>query len=61
MKPNERDIVKLLAETHNIFATLDHYNSNDMREWLSHLHAMQNIVLARTAIRQNGDLFVRSE
>lgn len=60
MTQDERSIIKLLAEAHHLFASLDHYNPNDSKEWLSHLHAMQNMVLSRTAVRRYADLFVES-
>ena len=55
----EREIVKTLKDAHNIFSELDHYNPGDMREWIINLHALQNIVMSREAIRNNTELFVQ--
>ena len=59
MTEEELDILQTLAEAHNMFAELDHYNHNDMREWVGHVHALQNMVMAREAVRNNTDFFVQ--
>ena len=55
----ERSVVEKLAAAFLEFKNLPQYHPCDLREFALHLHAAQNIVMAREAIRTDADLFVR--
>lgn len=47
MTDSEREVVELLGEATNGFATLDQVHPSDLPEFVAAIHAAQNIVLAR--------------
>lgn len=59
MTDTEKQILTKLAEAYNLFIELDHYNRNDVREWVAHTHALQNIVMARDAVRNEAEFFTK--
>lgn len=61
MTDDERQIVVALGEVTNKYLELDQYHPADRRDWIHHVHALQNIVMSRTAVRSNADLFVKDD
>lgn len=57
MTDDEKDVLNKLAEAHNAFCKLQKIHPSDTREWTHNIHALQNIVMSRIAVRENPDFF----
>lgn len=53
MTKKENNLLNLTAKTWNAFLKLPVYNGDDLNDFRFHIHALQNIILARKAIRKN--------
>jgi hypothetical protein len=51
MTREETDLVRLLAQATNRFADLPEHHPSDLTEWVHHVHALQNMLMARAAVR----------
>lgn len=52
MHDREKNLYNLLGVVANKFSELDVLHEADVSEAVFHIHALQNIVLARTAMRE---------
>lgn len=52
--PSETQLVERLGEIWNAFRLLPEIHPSDVVEFQAHLHALQNIILSRAAMRQLG-------
>ena len=57
MTRDEVDSIVSLGVVHNKFMSLGEHHPSDPQEWTHHIHALQNMVMARTAMRDNPELF----
>lgn len=55
----EKKVLNLLSDAHNEFRTLGEYHPADTVEWIHHLHALQNIVMSRGAVRDEPEFFTK--
>lgn len=51
MEPNEKAILELTADVWNGFVDLEIQHPDDLNEVRFHIHALQNILLARVGAR----------
>jgi hypothetical protein len=56
MTNEEKALLAKLGEVYNQFQALPILHGADLPEFAMHLHALQNIVLARVALRQRGGI-----
>jgi hypothetical protein len=59
MTKHELKVIKLLAEAYQSFSELEVYHPEDDGEFVRAVHAAQNIVMARAAVRRQPDFFVK--
>jgi hypothetical protein len=57
MEPDEIDVVEQLAEAWASFLRLPDHHPADRPEFCAAIHACQNIVMARAAVRARPDIF----
>ena len=60
MTIGELAVLNLLADVAVAFGQLDEYHPSDMDDAVRHVHALQNIVMGRVAVRAHPNLFYRS-
>jgi len=58
MTPQEIDVVTKLANSWIAFHKLPVMHPSDRAEFVHHVHALQNIVMARDAVRSTPGFFV---
>lgn len=58
MSDQEKEILTLLVKAHNCFLALPVQHPMDVSEWVSSLHELQRIIMARKAVRDQPDLFL---
>ena len=54
---NERAVLDCLVDAYNHFAYLPTLHPDDFKDFVYHTHALQNIVMARVAVRSNPEYF----
>jgi hypothetical protein len=52
MSNEEIELMNLTGELANKFFSLEQEHSHDVKEFVFHIHAIQNIILSREGIRQ---------
>lgn len=57
MNDEEKKVITASAELWNAFLKLEKYHPDDVHDILFHIHAIQNIVMSREAVRNNPELF----
>lgn len=57
----ELAVVEALADAFIVWRQLDEYHPNDAPDFVSHIHALQHIVMSRAAVRAHPDVFHRTE
>jgi hypothetical protein len=57
MTKEEQDLILQLVRVYEGMLALPQYHINDMREAVNHIHALQNMIMAREAVRNNPLLF----
>lgn len=58
MTPKEKKVINLLVKAYSKFIKLPVMHVADQREFEIGIHALQNIVMSREAIRSNPGLFI---
>lgn len=53
----EREVVEVSCKLHNLFCALPVFHVADIREETFHIHAIQNMIMAREAYRSNPKMF----
>lgn len=53
----EKEILEISVNLWNEFLLLEEYHEDDKKDISFHIHAIQNIIMSREAIRNNPDLF----
>ncbi len=61
MTDKEKNVMNKLVEAHNIFVTMPVQHPEDAQEWVSKLHDLQRIIMARVAVRTNPEHFRNEE
>lgn len=56
-KEKEFECMNYLVKAHNIFITLSTQHPDDLTEWVSKMHDLQRIIMAREAVRQDPDKY----
>ena len=56
MTEEEKELVDLLGTVYTKFNALPILNQSDVREVVFHVHAIQNTVMSRVAIRQRAGI-----
>lgn len=57
MNEEEKKVIDVSAELWNSFLKLEKYHPDDIHDVRFHIHAIQNIVMGREAVRNNPNLF----
>lgn len=57
LTPEELKICEMLGEVYNAFVKAPRLHPGDVEEMAFHIHAMQNMVMSRSAIRSHPDVF----
>lgn len=57
MNEQERKIMELLCQVHNEFVKLEQTHPNDIKNWVSSVHRMQDIISCRIVRRDYPDDF----
>ncbi|WP_440429783.1 hypothetical protein [Phocaeicola plebeius] len=53
----EREVIEVSCKLHNLFCNLPVFHVSDIREEVIHIHAIQNMIMAREAYRSNPKMF----
>lgn len=53
----ENQVIEATCKLHNLFCNLPVFHPSDIREECVHIHAIQNMVMAREAYRSNPKIF----
>jgi hypothetical protein len=61
MTIQEREIMGYLVLAHNEFVKLPTQHTDDLPEWVSRIHDLQRIIMARESVRNNPDVFKKPE
>jgi len=61
MTPEEMRVIALLGDAFNEFCKLPKYHPQDGLEFCQHIHACQNIVMSRDAVRSHPEIFGKVE
>jgi hypothetical protein len=61
MTEAEKKVLNKLVEAHNAFIELAEYHPSDITEWVHGMHALQNIVMSREAVRNDPVYFSKSK
>ena len=54
----ENEVIEATCKLHNLFCALPVFHPSDIREECVHIHAIQNMVMAREAYRSNPQTFL---
>lgn len=57
MNEEEKNAITASAELWNAFLKLEKYHPDDVLDVRFHIHAIQNIIMSRVAVRNNPELF----
>ena len=55
----ERRVIDLLVEAHNLFVKIPPYRTEHMNEWVDGIHKCQNVLKDRVVIRDYPHVFNR--
>ncbi len=58
MNEDEKRAIEASAELWNAFVKLEKYHPDDIQDVKFHIHAIQNIIMSRVAVRNNPDIFM---
>jgi hypothetical protein len=61
MTESEHKVLNSLADAHNEFIKLPTQHPDDLREWVTLIHMLQRVVMARHAVRQFPEHFKNDE
>lgn len=53
----EKEVIDASCKLHNLFCKLPVFHPSDIRDECYHIHAIQNLVMAREVYRSNSELF----
>ena len=53
----EKKVLGLIVDAHNEFISMPSYHPSEQQEWIHHIHALQHIIMARGAVRDEPSLF----
>jgi hypothetical protein len=57
----ERELVIHIGQCSVLFGRLPQYHSSDQRDFTRHVHALQNIVMSREAVRSDSDILINMQ
>jgi len=57
MNEDEKKAIEASVELWNVILKLESYHPDDIHDVRFHIHAIQNIIMSREAIRNNPELF----
>ena len=57
MTDEEKEVIEATCNLHNLFCRLPVFHVADIREETFHIHAIQNMIMAREAYRSNPKMF----
>jgi len=57
MTKEELNCIDKLSKAHNSFIELPIIHDSDRTDWVFHIHALQNILMSRDAVRNHPDIF----
>jgi hypothetical protein len=56
---SEKQILNMLCAAHNLYLSLETYHPAGAPEWVTHVHALQNMIATRVVYRTNPEVFPR--
>jgi hypothetical protein len=61
MTEQEKEIMRLIVDAHNMYCNLEGYHPDDISEWCEKIHDLQRMLMSRVAVRQEPELFYKKQ
>ncbi len=61
MTEKEKELLTKLGECWNDFSALSKGHPSDSEDFVFHIHALQNIVMSRSVMREEAEFFYQEE